>query len=67
MNLLQWLQKLEQKGINYDVTSRTIERATGFTTVVGGNPVDFDDALEGFDKYDIVFVATTADYFLITS
>ena len=57
---------LKQKDIPYDVTSRTVERATGFTTLLGGNPVDFQDVLVGFDKYDIIFVATTADYFLIT-
>ena len=57
---------LNIKGINYDVTSRSIERATGFTTLLGGTPVDFNDVLVGFDKYDIVFVATTSDYFLIT-
>lgn len=57
---------LNSKGVKYDVTSRTLERATGFTTLLGGNPVEFTDVLAGFDKYDIVFVATTADYFLIT-
>ncbi len=57
---------LKQKDIPYDVTSRTVERVTGFTTLLGGNPVDFQDVLVGFDKYDIIFVATTADYFLIT-
>ena len=57
---------LTKKNINFDVTSRTIERATGFTMLLGGNPVDFDAVLSGFDKYDIIFVATTSDYFLIT-
>ena len=57
---------LKKKDINFDVTSRSLERATGFTTILGGTPVDFDDILAGFDKYDIVFVATTSDYFLIT-
>ncbi len=57
---------LNQKEIPYDVASRTLDRATGFSTVVGGTPVNFEDALAGFDKYDIVFVATTADYFIIT-
>ena len=57
---------LNKKEISYDVTSRTIERATGFSTVVGGNPVDFNEVLSTFDKYDIIFVATTSDYFLIT-
>ena len=57
---------LNSKGVKYDVTSRTLERATGFTTLLGGNPVEFSEVLAGFDKFDIVFVATTADYFLIT-
>lgn len=56
---------LNQKSIPYDVASRTLDRATGFSTVVGGKPVNFEDALGGLDKYDIVFVATTADYFII--
>ncbi|MGY5151082.1 MAG: glutamyl-tRNA reductase [Candidatus Nitrosopumilus sp. bin_6a] len=55
-----------KKGIAFDVTSRSLERATGFSTILGGNPVDFNDVLAGFDKYDIVLVATTSDYFLIT-
>lgn len=57
---------LNKKDVKFDVTSRTLERATGFTTLLGGNPVDFETVLSGFDKYDIIFVATTADYFLIT-
>ena len=57
---------LKIKDINFDVTSRTIDRATGFTTLLGGNPIEFDEVLSGFDKYDIIVVATTCDYFLIT-
>ena len=57
---------LKNKDVNFDVTSRSIKRATGFTTILGGTPVDFTAVLAGFDKYDIVFVATTSDYFLIT-
>lgn len=57
---------LKKKDIDFDVTSRSLERADGFTTTLGGTPVDFNDVLAGFDKYDIVFVATTCDYFLIT-
>jgi len=57
---------LKTKDINFDVTSREIERATGFTTLLGGNPVEFNEVLSGFDKYDVIFVATTCDYFLIT-
>ena len=57
---------LSKKEIPFNVTSRSLERATGFSTILGGTPVDFDDVLAGFDKYDIIFVATTCDYFLIT-
>jgi glutamyl-tRNA reductase len=57
---------LSKKEIPFDVTSRSLERATGFSIILGGTPVDFDDVLAGFNKYDIIFVATTCDYFLIT-
>ena len=57
---------LSKKEIKFDVTSRTLERATGFTTLLSGTPVEFDSVLAGFDKYDVIFVATTSDYFLIT-
>ncbi|MCV0372390.1 MAG: glutamyl-tRNA reductase [Nitrosarchaeum sp.] len=57
---------LNTKKIPFDVTSRTIERSTNFSQILGGKPVVFEEVLAGFDKYDIVIVATTADYFLIT-
>ena len=57
---------LKTKDVNFDVSSRSLERAAGFTTILGGTPVDFNDVLAGFDKYNIIFVATTCDYFLIT-
>ncbi len=57
---------LKIKDVNFDVSSRSLERATGFTTILGGTPIDFNDVLAGFDKYNIIFVATTCDYFLIT-
>lgn len=57
---------LNKRGISFDVTSRSLERATGFSTILSGTPVDFNDVLAGFDKYDIILVATTSDYFLIT-
>lgn len=56
---------LGAKGYAFEVTSLTIERATSFSKNLGGKPVDFEEVLSGFDKYDIIFVATTADYFLI--
>ena len=57
---------LNKRGVSFDVTSRSLERATGFSTILSGTPVDFNDVLSGFDKYDIILVATTSDYFLIT-
>ena len=57
---------LNKREISFDITSRSLERATGFSTILNGTPVDFNDVLAGFNKYDIIFVATTSDYFLIT-
>ena len=58
---------LNKKGYPFDVTSLTLDRATGFSKILGGTPINFADVFPGFDKFDIVFVATTADYFLIQS
>jgi glutamyl-tRNA reductase len=33
---------------------------------MGGEPVKFEDVLSGFENYDLIFVATTAPYFLVT-
>ncbi len=57
---------LNNKKLPFDVTSRTIERATNFSQILGGKPITFEDVLASFDKFDIIIVATTADYFLIT-
>ena len=56
---------LNKNNYPFDVTSMTVERATGFSKTLGGTPIDFKDATNGFDKFDIIFVATTADTFLI--
>ena len=58
-------KSLDSQGYTFDISSLTIERATSFSKNLGGNPVEFEEVLAGFDKYDIVFVATTADYFMI--
>jgi glutamyl-tRNA reductase len=58
-------KSLNSKGHTFDISSLTIERATSFSKNLGGTPVEFEEVLAGFDKYDIVFVATTADYFMI--
>jgi glutamyl-tRNA reductase len=57
---------LGRKEYAFEVTSMTLDRATGFSKILGGTPIEFKDVFPGFDKFDIVFVATTADYFLIT-
>jgi len=56
---------LNKNNYPFDVTSMTVERATGFSKTLGGTPIDFKDVMDGFDKFDIIFVATTADTFLI--
>jgi glutamyl-tRNA reductase len=57
---------LNKNNYTFEVTSMTIERATGFSKILGGKPIEFNDAMSGFDKFDVIFVATTADTFLIT-
>ena len=59
-------KSLNKKGFVFNVASMTIERSTGFSKILGGKPIKIEDVLSGFDKFDIIFVATTADYFLIT-
>ena len=58
---------LNRKEYTFDVTSLTLDRATGFSKILGGNPIKWEEVFPNFDKFDIVFVATTADYFLIQS
>jgi glutamyl-tRNA reductase len=59
-------KSLKKRQVNFEVASRTYERAKSFTSTVGGIPVRFEDALHNFDKTDIIFVSTTAPYYLIT-
>ncbi|MDW0287477.1 MAG: glutamyl-tRNA reductase [Nitrososphaeraceae archaeon] len=59
-------KSLKKRQVNFDVASRTFERAKSFCTTVGGNPVNFEDALNNFEKTDIIFVSTTAPYNLIS-
>jgi glutamyl-tRNA reductase len=58
---------LKQRSIKFQVTSRTFDRAKSFAATVGGNPVTFDTALESLCEVDLIFVSTTAPYFLITN
>ena len=59
-------KSLKKRQVNFEVASRTYERAKSFASTVGGIPVRFEDALHNFDKTDIIFVSTTAPYYLIT-
>jgi glutamyl-tRNA reductase len=59
-------KSLKKRGYAFNVTSRTIERSIGFSQTLGGNPIKFEDVLSGFSNYEIIFVATTAPYFLVT-
>jgi len=59
-------KSLQRRGYAFDVTSRTMGRSHTFCETMGGEPVKFEEVLSGFDNYDILFVATTAPYFLVT-
>ena len=59
-------KSLNKNSYAFDVTSMTIERAIGFSKMLSGKPIEFKDVMSSFDKFDIIFVATTADAFLIT-
>ena len=59
-------KSLGRRGYSFFVTSRTIERSKAFSETMGGSPVKFEEVLSSFHKYDVIFVATTAPYFLVT-
>ena len=59
-------KSLKRRSYPFYVSSRTIQRSESFSKTVGGKPVDFNEILTGLGKYDIVFVATSAPYFLVT-
>jgi len=59
-------KSLRQREVRFMITSRTLERAKSFADTAGGYPIAFESALSGLIGYDIVFVSTTAPYFLIT-
>ena len=60
-------KSLQRRGYAFDVTSRTIGRSKTFCETMGGNPIKFEDVLSGFGNYEVIFVATTAPYFLVTN
>ncbi|MBC8516963.1 MAG: glutamyl-tRNA reductase [Nitrosopumilus sp.] len=60
-------KSLQRRGYAFDVTSRTMGRSETFCETMGGNAIKFEAVLSGFDNYDVIFVATTAPYFLVTN
>lgn len=59
-------KSLQRREYAFDVTSRTIGRSQTFCETMGGTPIKFEKVLSGFENYDLIFVATTAPYFLVT-
>lgn len=59
-------KSLNRRGYNFTVTSRTINRSRAFCETMGGTPVKFEEILTGFENFDVLFVATSAPYFLVT-
>ncbi|AJW71356.1 glutamyl-tRNA reductase [Nitrosopumilus adriaticus] len=60
-------KSLQRRRYAFDVTSRTLGRSETFCETMGGNPIKFEQVLSGFGNYDVMFVATTAPYFLVTN
>ena len=60
-------KSLQRRGYEFDVTSRTIGRSETFCETMGGNAIKFEEVLSAFENYDVIFVATTAPYFLVTN
>jgi glutamyl-tRNA reductase len=59
-------KSLVRRGYDFAVTSRTMDRSQTFCETMGGKAVKFEAVLAGFENYDVLFVATTAPYFLVT-
>jgi glutamyl-tRNA reductase len=59
-------KSLKQREANFMITSRTFDRAKSFADAVGGNPLPFESALQMFQEVDLIFLSTTAPYYLIT-
>jgi glutamyl-tRNA reductase len=59
-------KSLKQRQASFMITSRTFERAKSFADTVGGNPVPFESAVQMFQEVDLIFMSTTAPYYLIT-
>jgi glutamyl-tRNA reductase len=59
-------KSLKQRETKFMITSRTFERAKSFADTVGGVPLPFESAVQMFHEVDLIFLSTTAPYYLIT-
>ena len=59
-------KSLKKRGYGFFIASRTLERSKAFAETLGGIPIRFEEVLDGFENYDVLFVATTAPYFLVS-
>ncbi len=59
-------KSLSKRHVGFTVASRTYERAKSFAQAVGGKPIEFESALSSLDIVDLLFVSTTAPYYLVT-
>jgi glutamyl-tRNA reductase len=59
-------KSLNQRDVKFVIASRTIERAKSFAETVAGEPILFADALERLHDFNLIFISTTAPYYLIT-
>ena len=59
-------KSLKKREYSFFVSSRTLERSQAFSETVGGKSIRFEEVISGFHKYDVIFVATAAPYFLVT-
>jgi len=59
-------KSLKKRAYEFFISSRTLERSKAFAQTLGGKPIRFEDILSSFDQYDVLFVATSAPYFLVS-
>ncbi len=59
-------KSLKKRDYEFFISSRTMERSKAFAETLGGKPIKFEEVLSSFDKFDVLFVATAAPYFLVT-
>lgn len=60
-------KSLKHHSYDFSVASRTLHRAEAFCESNGGNPVKFESILDDLGAYSVIFVATTAPYFMVTA